>query len=123
MLDEHQEFADEILERWHETHKKSMTMLFVLVALNTQAMWSRELNDWLQKVAGVELTERGLHRVMQRMHSSGLIDMEKVQSPKSGAARKIYRITDLGCQIAAQIKESGLSYWQNQEFQQALSEI
>ena len=112
MLDEHQEFADEILERWHETHKKSMTMLFVLVALNTQAMWSR-----------VELTERGLHRVLRRMHSSGLIDMEKVQSPKSGAARKIYRITDLGCQIAAQIKESGLSYWQNQEFQQALSEI
>ncbi len=116
MLSEQEEFAAEIVERWVETHKKSMTTFVILVALSGRPMWSKELEQWLGEVAGWELTERGLHRILQRMAKLELIRYEKTNSPKSGADRKVYEITEFGLGIARSIKADGLSYLQNVTF-------
>lgn len=123
MLSEQDELAAEIVERWVETHKKSMTMFVVLVALSSQPMWSRELDQWLRKNLNFELTERGLHRTLQRMTNLDLIAYTKDRSPKSGADRKVYRITEFGTRIARSIKDSGLSYLQNEAFSKSLRNL
>lgn len=123
MLSEQEEFAGEIVERWVETHKKSMTTFVILVALSSKPMWSKELEQWLRQMTGWELTERGLHRILQRMARLELIRYEKTNSPKSGADRKVYGITEFGSDIASSIKINGLSYLQNDTFTKLLAKL
>lgn len=52
MLSEQKEFAAEIVERWVETHKKSMTTFVISFVCRGQPMWSKELEQWLGEVAG-----------------------------------------------------------------------
>ena len=123
MLGEQEEFAAEIVERWVETHKKSMTTLAILVALGSRPMWSKELEQWLAETTGWELTERGLHRILQRMTALGVICYETTNSPKSGADRKVYEITEFGSAIASSIKDDGLAYLRNDTFTKLLARV
>ncbi|MBP6880980.1 helix-turn-helix transcriptional regulator [Candidatus Saccharibacteria bacterium] len=123
MLSEQEELAVEIVDRWTANHKKSMATFVILVALSNRPMWSKQLEKWLREVIGWELTERGLHRILHKMNSSGLVEFQKTSSPKSGAGRKIYKITSFGSTVANSFKESGLSYLQNDEFSKLLRKL
>ncbi|TXJ06851.1 MAG: PadR family transcriptional regulator [Aeromicrobium sp.] len=123
MQGEQEEFAAEVVARWRETHKKSMTVFFILVALNTDPMWSRELATWLVNTTGIELTERGLHRTLQRMHKSGFTSVSTETSPVSGADRKVYTITPLGRSVAQKIKQEGLDYVFSPAYQTGLERL
>ena len=123
MLDEQEELSEEIIERWVETHKKSMTMFAVMVGLSTGPMWSKELLVWLKNVMEWDITERGLHRVLQRMTHLGLIAYRSADSPKSGADRKVYQVTTFGLSIARAIRDTGLSYMHDIKFTTAVEKL
>ncbi|PID31168.1 hypothetical protein CSA80_04060 [Candidatus Saccharibacteria bacterium] len=123
MFDEQADLAHEIVDRWVENHKKSMTTFLILLALSAHPMWAGELHRWLERVAGWSLTERGLHRVLQRMTNLGLIAYSRAESPKSGADRKVYAMTDFGRTVAQDIKTAGLVYVKNTEITQLYEEL
>lgn len=108
-----QELAEEIVARWTESHKKSMLTFIALIGLTHQSMWSKQLETWLHEVTGWEVTERGLHRLLQRMNNLNLIDHRTQASAKSGADRKVYSATEFGRSVASMITTSGLSYLQS----------
>ncbi len=123
MIDEQTELATEIVDRWVNSHKKSMTTLLILVALSSRPMWAGEIRSWLDQVAGWSLTERGLHRVLQRMNKLGLVAYSRTESPKSGADRKVYEVTDFGLSIVRDIKASGLAYLKEPKFNQLYDKL
>jgi DNA-binding PadR family transcriptional regulator len=110
MRSEEDELADEIADRWVETHKKSMVTYIVLVLLAEKAMWSRELEAAFRDVTAWEITERGLHRVLQRMADLDLVNFVEAVSPKSGARRKVYAITEQGWRVVELINAKGMHY-------------
>jgi hypothetical protein len=57
------------------------------------------------------------------MTSLELIRYDKTNSPKSGADRKVYKITEFGSSIARSIKIDGLSYLQNDTFIKLLAKL
>lgn len=121
MPNEQGDFASAIVERWIETHKKSMLTFVILTALNDTPMWSRQLSEWVKRTTGWRLTERGLHRTLQRMANLELIQYKKTNSPKSGADRKVYQVTEFGVKIARSIQTEGLSYLQNEPYAKLLT--
>ena len=73
-IGEEDELKYEIVFRWAEVHKKSLTSFLIMVSLGNRSMWSKEIEVWLVRVTGWEITERGLYRTMQRMTELGLIE-------------------------------------------------
>ncbi len=109
-MNEIDELRYELVSRWSEVHKKSLTTLLIMVCLNQQAMWSKEILEWLTSVTGWEVTQRGLHRSLQRMSELGLIEYELVAAARTGADRKRYRLTEFGRSVAREIRAEALSY-------------
>ena len=52
-----------------------------------------------------------------------LIRYKKANSPKSGADRKVYEITEFGLNIARSINVDSLSYLQNDTFTKLLAKL
>jgi len=115
-MNEVDELRYEIVNRWAEVHKKSLTTLLIMVCLGQQSMWSREIQEWLTSVTGWEVTQRGLHRSLQRMSDLGLIEYEGVTAARTGAERKSYKLTELGRSVAREIRTEALSYLNRSEF-------
>lgn len=122
-MNEDDELRQELVSRWADVHKKSMTTLLVMVALGQRAMWSQELAIWLNEVAGWSFSERSLYRTLQRMADVGLIEFAKANAPKTGADRKVYRLTNLGRAVARDIKHDALGYMGSQQFIKSLGSI
>jgi PadR family transcriptional regulator, regulatory protein PadR len=110
------ELKYEIVSRWAEVHKKSLTTLLIMVSLGSRSMWSKEIEAWLVTVTGWEVTERGLYRTLQRMSELGLIEYERVNAPKTGADRKSYTLSRLGRKVAKDIAADVLGYLHHPDF-------
>ena len=54
---------------------------------------------------GWRLTERGLYRTLRRLTSLGLLRVEEVAAPRTGAKRKDYSPTTLGIAYLARIEK------------------
>ncbi|MFT4186624.1 MAG: helix-turn-helix transcriptional regulator [Micrococcaceae bacterium] len=121
MISEDEEYQQEVVKRWTETHKKSMTMFVILVGLSQKPMWSKELMEWIVDITNWTITERGLHRTLQRTAKLGLIDYENTTSPKSGAKRKVYKITEIGKDVTKAIKDESLIYLTTPIFKELLT--
>jgi DNA-binding PadR family transcriptional regulator len=119
-MNEVSELRYELVSRWAEVHKKSLTTLLIMVCLSRQPMWSREILDWLTSVTGWELTQRGLHRSLKRMSELGLIEYELVTAARTGAERKSYKLTEFGRSGARGIRTEALSYLARNEFTDGL---
>ena len=119
-MQEQQELQAEIIARWTEVHKKSMVMFLIMLALTEQAMWSKELQEWLVKVANWEVSERGLHRTLKRMNHLDLIEHIEVAVPRTGMKRKDYSLTEFGASTLKEMKRSSLKYWLEDSFINAL---
>ena len=122
-MNEIDELRCEIVSRWAEVHKKSLTTLLIMVCLNRRSMWSREIQDWLTSATGWEVTQRGLHRSLQRMSDLGLIEYQSVSAARTGAERKIYQLTELGRSVAREIRTEALSYLNKSEFVDGLKAL
>jgi PadR family transcriptional regulator, regulatory protein PadR len=122
-MNEVDELRYEIVSRWAEVHKKSLTTLLIMVCLSQQSMWSREIQEWLTSVTGWEVTQRGLHRSLQRMSDLGLIEYESVSAARTGAERKNYKLTELGRSVAREIRTEALSYLNRSEFVDGLEAL
>ena len=119
-MNEVSELRYELVSRWAEVHKKSLTTLLIMVCLSQQPMWSREILEWLTSVTGWELTQRGLHRSLKRMSELGLIEYERVTAARTGAERKRYKLTEFGRSVARGIRTEALSYLARKEFTDGL---
>lgn len=115
-IHEEDELKYEIVTRWAEVHKKSLTTLLIMVSLSKHSMWSKEIEEWLVRVTGWEITERGLYRTLQRMTELGLIEYERVNAPKTGADRKTYALSELGRKVAKDISADTLGYLHHPDF-------
>ena len=91
-----QELLDEYVFAWVEVHKKSALTFLVLRALQDGAVWSQDIGVMIQKQTGWIVTERGLYRLLRRLHKQGLIDFFSESAPRTGAERKIYQLTQEG---------------------------
>jgi DNA-binding PadR family transcriptional regulator len=123
IMDELDELKLELVHRWAEVHKKSMTTLLIMVCLSRRSMWSKEILEWLTAVTGWEVTQRGLHRSLQRMSEVGLIQYEAVTAARTGAERKSYMLTEFGRGVAREIGTEALSYLTRSEFTEGLEAL
>jgi PadR family transcriptional regulator, regulatory protein PadR len=122
-MNEVNELRLELVDRWAGVHKKSLTTLLIMVCLSRQSMWSKEILEWLTTVTGWEITQRGLHRSLQRMTELGLIEYEGVSAAKTGAERKSYSLTEFGRSVAREIRTEALSYLTRDEFTEGLKAL
>lgn len=117
-MHEADDYLEEIVEQWTEVHKKSMVTLLILVSLKQKSMWAKEIEQWCCEVSGWEITERGLHRTLKRMHNLGLIEYKEVDAPKTGIKRKVYSLTELGKAFLESINLAPLQYMKKIKFDQ-----
>jgi PadR family transcriptional regulator PadR len=122
-MNEVDELRLELVSRWAEVHKKSLTTLLIMVCLSRRSMWSKEILEWLTMVTGWEVTQRGLHRSLQRMSELGLIEYEGVTAARTGAERKSYSLTEFGRSVAREIRTEALSYLTRNEFTEGLEAL
>ncbi len=97
MNDESQELVDEQAYSWLEMHKKSaLSSYLVLHALENKTMWSKDLTQWITHTTGWTITEKGLYRMLRRMQKQGSIVFSSEAAARTGAERKVYRMTPEG---------------------------
>lgn len=111
MTDQAQELVDEQAYSWLEMHKKSALSYLILKALACQPMWSKDLEQWITAKTGWTVTEKGLYRVLRRLQKQGSIVHTAATAPRTGAERKVYRLTPEGEALLAAI-QAELSYIQ-----------
>ncbi len=94
---ESEEWLDELLTRWTEVYKKSMTTLVILRLVDEEAPIDvATLVPAFGESTGWTVTERGLYRTMKRLASSGLLHTDEVKVARTGAKRKDYSLTPAG---------------------------
>ena len=112
MNDESQELIDEQAYSWLEMHKKSALSYLVLNALEEKEMWSKDLESWILQKTGWTITEKGLYRVLRRMHKQGNVAFKSEAAARTGAERKVYRMTPEGKVLLRTIHKE-LTYLKN----------
>ena len=96
MADELQELVEEQAYSWLEVHKKSALSYLVLTALQKEHMWSKDLGDWISQKTDWTVTEKGLYRLLRRMQKQGSIVFTSEPAARTGAERKVFKITAEG---------------------------
>ncbi len=109
MTDESRELVDEQAYSWLEMHKKSALSYLVLCALEKEKMWSGNLTAWITSATSWTITEKGLYRVLRRMQKQGSIMFSSEAAARTGAERKVYRMTPEGQALLLAIR-SELGY-------------
>lgn len=104
-----QDLVDEQAYSWTEMHKKSAVSFLVLAALATKNMWSKDIESWIKNMAGWEMSERSLYRVLRRMEKQGSIEFTTEPVARTGVERKVFTITPEGEAILKSIRNE-LSY-------------
>lgn len=99
-----QELVDEQAYSWTEMHKKSALSYLILIALQKQSMWSKELEQYITSTASWGISERALYRVLNRMQKQGSIEYKAEAAERTGAERKVYAISPEGEALLAAIK-------------------
>ena len=94
---ESEEWLDELVERWTEVYKKSMTTLVLLRLVRERApVDTASIGPTFTAATGWSLSERGLYRTLQRLAATGLLAATEVPAARTGAKRKTYELTALG---------------------------
>jgi DNA-binding PadR family transcriptional regulator len=112
MDDASQEILEEYLNSWVDTHKKSalLFIILILIAQSNEPLWAKDLHKKITKATSWEITERGLYRSLQRMEKQGLLEHVRRNVPKTGADRKMYKMTELGTALLGAIS-SEMAYY------------
>ncbi len=104
---ETQEWLDQLVAKWTEVHKKSMTTLVLLHVIRDSAPANADTigPDFTDRT-GWSLTERGLYRTLRRLTADGLLAAEEEDAPRTGAKRKNYSLTQLGADFLRRAEEA-----------------
>ncbi len=108
---EHEEYLDELARSWHQTYKKSVTSLLILVSLRQKPLWSKEIMRAIAKKTDgqIELDEKSLHRALRRLLAQDLVVHTTDEGHKTGALRKVYSLTPLGKNYLTRIRRLHLN--------------
>ena len=102
---ESEEWIDELVDRWTEVYKKSMTTLVLLrVVRDIGPADASAIEPGVARATGWSLTERGVYRTIRRLASSGLLSTHELPAPRTGAKRKVYELTALGLRYLQRIE-------------------
>ena len=101
-----QELVDEQVYNWVEMHKKSALSFLVLLCLEKNTLWSKEIEECIHHRTGWNITERGLYRVLHRLQKQGSIEFMATPAVRTGAERKMYTITAEGSALLESMKQS-----------------
>lgn len=94
---EAEEWLEEMVTRWVETYKKSVTTLLLLrIIAETAPAPAATIGAELADRTGWSLTERGLYRTLKRLAADDLLSVEPVPVERTGRPRKDYALTELG---------------------------
>ncbi|MFZ1249154.1 MAG: PadR family transcriptional regulator [Candidatus Saccharimonadales bacterium] len=101
-----QELVDEQVYNWVEMHKKSALSFLVLLCLENNTLWSRDIEKYIRQHTGWTVTERGLYRVLSRLQRQGSIEFVAMPTVRTGAERKMYTITTEGRALLVAMKQT-----------------
>ncbi|NNF70052.1 MAG: hypothetical protein HKN01_09790 [Acidimicrobiia bacterium] len=94
---ETEEWLDELVDRWSEVYKKSMTTVVLLHVIREGGrMDAAAIAPAFTAATGWSLTGRGLYRTLRRLATSSLLTVSEVPAARTGAKRKEYEVTALG---------------------------
>lgn len=111
---ESEEWLEELVERWTEVYKKSMTTLVLLRTISERApVDTASIGPAFTAATGWSLTERGLYRALRRLASTGLLDTTEIPAARTGAERKTYELTTLGAAYLDRINRSTIDHTQH----------
>lgn len=118
-------YVGAVAASWTDTHKKSMLMLFVLLALRERPAWSAELTGYIADLTGGHLAvdPQSLHRSLRRLVGLNLIAFTEDPVQGTGVKRKSYQLTRTGAEVLAQLARETLSYARNPRFLSALAAV
>ncbi len=96
-LSEDEEWLEELVRRWTEVYKKSMTTLALLTVIDSHGPASiATIIPKFTEATSWTVTERGMYRTLRRLASLGLLDAKEVSVERTGAKRKDFELTELG---------------------------
>lgn len=107
---EAEEWVDELERVWTEVYKKSMTTALVLKQLLDEAKDAEEIGKTLTSTTGWNISERAMYRSLRRLTNSGVLAVEEVPAARTGAKRKLFRLTPLGAELLSRV-EGQLVAW------------
>jgi DNA-binding PadR family transcriptional regulator len=107
---EAEEWADELERVWTEVYKKSMTTALVLKQLLNEAKDADEIGKAFTRTTGWNISERAMYRTLRRLTNSGVLAVEEVPAARTGAKRKLFRLTPLGAELLSRV-EGQLVAW------------
>lgn len=83
---------------WADGHAKASLAVFAMLALSVRPQWAGDLQGSLAEMSGgaMQPDVQTLHRMMRRLDRLGLATCVRRESGGSGAARKIFGLTDVG---------------------------
>lgn len=91
------EWVDELVTRWVEVHKKSMTTVVLLrIVAEGGPVPAATIGQEFTRRTGWTLNDRGLYRTLKRLAETDLLSVESVPVERTGLPRKDYRLTDVG---------------------------
>jgi DNA-binding PadR family transcriptional regulator len=108
---ETEEWLEELVERWAEVYKKSMTTLVLLQIIRERApVDAAAIAPAFTSATGWSLTERGLYRSLRRLSTSGLLAVTEVPAARTGATRKEYQLTPVGAHYLERIEGATINH-------------
>lgn len=100
-----QEWADELVESWIETYKKSaITLLLLEIVAEDGPIAATGLLDRVVHRTGWSLAEGGLYRTLRRLARSGLIVAEQVEVARTGRRRQDFTLTAEGVEVLGRLR-------------------
>lgn len=94
---EAEEWLSELVSSWTDVYKKSMTTVVLLRIIDNQGpVGVGVVAPEFTEQTGWVITERGLYRTLRRLANSGVLEATEESAARTGAKRKIFRLTPLG---------------------------
>ncbi|SNC62247.1 Transcriptional regulator PadR-like family protein [Kytococcus aerolatus] len=102
---EEQEWVSELTDSWVAVYKKSATTLVLLQILREDGPASAgDLAPRFTRRTGWTVTERGLYRTLRRLADAGVLSIQKVDAPRTGAKRQELHLTPAGREYLTRIE-------------------
>lgn len=93
-----------VFEKWLNVYKKSIAVYLVLLAIENNFKWSKEIFVFLNQ-KGVKIEKNSLYRLLRRLEFMSLIKNHKQKSQNTGLERKHFFLTPEGKSVLREMKK------------------
>jgi len=106
-----------IASSWAQTHKKTVPMTLILLALHERPAWSSTIKSAIAELTGgnLQFDDQSLHLALRRLEEHNLLHRQEAV-PGTGAKRKVYALTRSGDRILRHQVAATMSYARHPAF-------